>query len=111
MIKRRTTLFGLLLLLLSDNDAFALNGGTVRVTPRNGWRAFEVISINDNPAGDGYPWAMPGNFDGVGAWAPTAGTLRLNINHENADATVSEVNLNLANFQTAIHNVISTNAT
>ena len=70
-------------------------------------RAFEIITTGDNPAGDGYTWVMPGAFDGLGAWLPTAATLRVNINHEVTDAAVSEVNLNLANFQTAIRNVIT----
>lgn len=98
---------GAILLTFAANTALAINGGTLRVNPKNSWRAFEVITAGENPAGDGFTWAMPGAFDGIGAWVPTAGTLRLNINHENTDATVSEVNLNLANFQTAIRNVIS----
>jgi hypothetical protein len=84
---------------------YALDGGTLRMTPRNGWRAFEVISVGDNPAGDGVDWAMPGAFDGLGAWFPDPATLRLLVNHETLDATISEVDLNLANFQTAIRNV------
>src|SRR4051794_12328236 len=91
--------------------ALAINGGTLRVTPRNSWRAFEVITIGDNPAGDGYSYALPGNFDGIGAWIPAADTLRFNTNQENSDANVSEVNLNLVNFQSAIHNMIGTGST
>ena len=64
------------------NSARALDGGALRVTPRNGWRAFEVISVGDNPAGDGFNYSMLSKFDGVGAWLPDAGTLRLEINHE-----------------------------
>src|SRR4051794_30104221 len=75
---------------------WALNGGALRVVPRNSWRAFEVISVGDNPV-DAYSWAMPGQFDGLGAWLPDPATLRVQINHEIGDATVSEVNLNLAN--------------
>jgi hypothetical protein len=93
------------------DTAWAINGGTLRMNPRNGWRAFEVITVGDNPAGDGYNWAMPGTFDGIGAWLPDATTFRVNINQENSDATVSEVNLNLANFQTAISNVIGSGTT
>lgn len=100
-----------LLCLLRCRAAFALDGGTVRVNPRNGWRAFEVISTGDNPAGDGVDWAMPLSFDGIGAWLPNANTLRLNVNHETSDATMSEVNLDLANLRTAIRNVIGTGAT
>jgi hypothetical protein len=54
---------------------------------------------------------MPGTFDGVGAWLPDATTLRVNINQENTDATVSEVNLNLPSFQIAITNVIASGTT
>lgn len=92
-------------------SAHGLDGGTLRVTPSNGWAAFEVISIGDDPAGDGFTWPMPGTFDGLGAWLPDTSTLRLQVNHEISDATISEVNLNLASFQTAISNVISVGST
>jgi hypothetical protein len=96
---------------LTCAPAWAINGGTLRMNPQNGWRAFEVISVGEDPAGDGYTYAMPGSFDGIGAWSPDADMLRINVNHELSDAAVSEVNLNLANFQTAIRNVISSNST
>src|SRR6188474_1999847 len=99
-----------LVFALSTDSVWALNGGTLRVNPRNGWKAFEVITVGNDPV-DAYSWAMPDTFDGVGAWMPDAATLRLNINHENSDATVSEVNLGLGNFKTAIQNVISTGVT
>jgi len=85
---------------------YALDGGTLRMTARDGWRAFEAISVGDDPEGDGFRWAMPGTFDGLGAWLPDAATLRLEVNHENSDSTISEVNLNLASFQAAIGNMI-----
>jgi hypothetical protein len=88
-------------------QVYALDGGTLRVTPRNGWKAFEVISVGDNPAGDGFAWSMPGTFDGLGAWLPDASTLRIQINHETSDAAISEVNLNRPNFQAAITNMIA----
>ena len=91
--------------------ADALDGGTLRVNPRNGWLAFEVISIGDNPAGDGFNWSMPGTFDGLGAWLPDAATLRLQVNHETSDATISEVDLDRANFEAAIDNVINSSGT
>ena len=94
-----------------SSSGYALDGGTLRMTPRNGWRALEVISVGDNPTGDGLNWAMPGTFDGLGAWLPDAATLRLQVNHENLDATISEVDLNLAQFQTAIRNMIGSGAT
>ena len=92
-------------------SAFALDGGPLLVTPRNGWKAFEVITQGNDPAGDGFTYALPTTFDGLGAWTPNASTLRLALNHETGDASVSEVNLNLANFQTAITNAISTGNT
>jgi hypothetical protein len=92
-------------------SVYALNGGTRRVTPRNGWRAFEIITVGDNPAGDGINYVMPSTFDGLGAWLPDAGTLRVLVNHENPDGTVSEVNLNLASFETAISNIVSSGTT
>jgi hypothetical protein len=87
--------------------AYALDGGILQVTPRNGWRAFEVISVGNNPAGDGINYAMPGTFDGLGAWLPDASTLRVPVNHETGDGSVSEVNLSLPNFKTAIGNMIA----
>jgi hypothetical protein len=89
------------------SPAYALDGGTLQMIPRNGWRAFEVISVGDNPAGDGFSYVMPGTFDGLGAWMPESSTLRVAVNHETADASVSEVNLNLASFKAAINNVIT----
>jgi hypothetical protein len=87
--------------------AFALDAGTLHVVPRNGWLAFEVITQGDNPAGDGFNWPMPGTFDGLGAWQPDATTLRLLVNHETSDATISEVDLDSATFATALGNVIA----
>ncbi|MEM7682850.1 MAG: dockerin type I domain-containing protein [Planctomycetota bacterium] len=89
--------------------ALAENGGTRYVTPENGWRAFEVISINDDPA-DGFAWAMPGIFDGVGAQRLGFNDLRIQVNHElgSNNGTISEVNLDLAVFQTAILDSIAT---
>ncbi len=86
---------------------YALDGGTLRVNPRNGWSAFEVISTGDNPSGDGFSWSMPGAFDGLGAWMPNSSTIRLLVNHETGDAAISEVNLSLTSFQAAISNTIS----
>ncbi len=93
--------------------AFALDGDPLklRLTTLNGWKAFELISVNDNPAGDGITYALPGTFDGIGVWSPTASTLRILVNHETADASVSEINLNYTNFKTAITNVINTGST
>jgi hypothetical protein len=101
-LRRWTSLFLLLAASASlARPAEAINGGTLQVNPRNGWKAFEVISVGDNPAGDGFSWSMPATFDGVGAWPLNGTTLRLQVNHENSDATISEIDLNRANLQTA----------
>lgn len=99
------------LITLAASPSWALNGSTLRVNPFNGWRGFEVVTAGDNPADDGVNYALPYTFDGLGARISDAGVLRFYINHENTDANISEVNVNLANFQTAIHNVIGTGST
>lgn len=91
--------------------ACALDGGTLRVNPRSGWSGFEVISIGDNPAADGFTWSMPGTFDGLGAWMPDSVTMRLLVNHEISDATISEVNLSLVSFRAAISNTADVGST
>jgi hypothetical protein len=89
--------------VLAIEPAWAINGGTPYVIPRNGWKAFEVITAGNTSVG----YTMPDEFDGLGAWLPDASTLRVEINHELVPgAVVSEVNLNLANFQSAIRNMI-----
>jgi hypothetical protein len=92
----------------SAKSAHAIDGATLRVNGRNGWRAFEIISVNNNPANDGINYAMPGTFDGIGAWLPDPSTLRILVNHETGDGSVSEVNVNLQNFKTAIENMRTT---
>lgn len=98
-------------MLLPMQVVSALDGGVMQMTPRNGWRGFEVITVGNNPAGDGYNWALPSSFDGIGAWIPAPNVLRLQLNHETADAAISEINLELSSFQTAVGNVIRTGAT
>ncbi|MEK6237623.1 MAG: PEP-CTERM sorting domain-containing protein [Planctomycetales bacterium] len=91
-------------------SAHAIDGGTLRITPQNGWQAMEVITRGDNPSGDGFNWSMPGVYDGIGAYHVDATTMRVLINHEigSGGATISEVNLNRANLESAINNVINT---
>lgn len=91
--------------------ALALDGGTLRVNTYNGWKAFEVISQNDDPAGDGYSHSMPSTFDGAGAWMVDPSTLRIQVNHETSDASISEVDLDFVNLQNAILNVINSGTT
>jgi hypothetical protein len=52
----------------------AINGGR-RDNPQNG-RAFEVISVGEDPSGDGYTYAMPGSFDGLGVVAGCGQSVR-----------------------------------
>ncbi len=96
-----------LAMLLNPTEAMALDGGVLKLNTHNDWRAFEVISTGENPTGDGFDWSMPATFDGMGAYLPDASTLRVQVNHEISDATISEVNLNLNNFKTAIRNTIN----
>lgn len=91
--------------------ALALDGGTLRVVTDNGWRAFEVITQGDDPSGDGFTYAMPGTFDGAGAWLVDPGTVRVQVNHETSDASISDVELDLADLRDAIANVIDTGNT
>lgn len=96
--------------LLAGN-ASALDGGTLRLSTFNGWKAFEIISQGDDPAGDGFSYSMLATFDGAGAWLVDPATLRVQLNHETTDAAVSEVNINLENLKTAISNTIATGTT
>lgn len=105
------SLLSLLVPCLLAAPARALNGGTLRLDTFNGWKAFEVISQDDDPTGDGFSYAMPSIFDGAGAWLVDPSTLRVQVNHETADASISEVNLDLAALKTAIDNVIVSGST
>lgn len=105
-----TLLLGATLLPLFAPPVLALNGGVSRVTTANGWKTFEVISQGDNPAG-GTNHAMPALYDGTGAFLVDPTTLRILINHENTDASVSEVDLNIPNLKLAISNMIANSNT
>jgi hypothetical protein len=93
--------------LLLTTAALALDGGTLRLTTYNSWKAFEVISAGEDPAGDGFSHAMLTHFDGAGAWLVDPATLRVQVNHEIFDTLISEVDLDLAGLQAAISNMIS----
>ncbi len=93
--------------LLVGTSAFALDGGTVRLTTYNGWKAFEVISAGDDPAGDGYSHSMLSFFDGAGAWLVDPTTLRVQVSHEAFDTSIGEVDIDLADLQAAIGNMVS----
>lgn len=98
-------------LVLFVSSAFALDGGTLRLNLDNGWKAFEVISAGDDPAGDGVTYVMPSAFDGAGAWLFDPATLRFQISHEYGDAMISEVNVDLVALQDAIRNMINVGTT
>lgn len=88
----------------------ALDGARLSMTPRNGWKAFEVITTGEDVPGDGFAWAMPGTFDGLGAQV-AGNTFRIQVNHEIGNASISEVNLDLASFKTVIGNTMNTGTT
>jgi hypothetical protein len=69
----------------------------------DGWKAFEVITERDNPTGS---WELLDDFDGAGAWMVDSKKLRILFNHENEDATISDVNVHLGNLKKAITNTI-----
>ena len=105
-MQRSATMFCAMLCVLATAPTHALDGGTLRVDPDNGWKAFEVISENDDPACDGSAYPMPGTFDGAGTWFVAPATLRVLVNHETGDASISEVDLDLLSLQVAIRNRI-----
>jgi hypothetical protein len=110
-ISRGPTLLALIANCMLAAPAAALDGGTLRLNTFNGWKAFEVITQDDDPTGDGFAHAMLGNFDGAGAWLVDPSTLRVQVNHETADAAISEVDLNLSALQTAISSMIGSGNT
>lgn len=92
-------------LLFFHSQVQALNGGDLRIIPDNGWEAFEVISEGDTvPVGSSH--SMQGNFDGLGAWLVEPNKLRVLLNHETEDASISEVDLDLSKLKNAISNMI-----
>jgi hypothetical protein len=88
--------------------ALALDGNNYKMVTYNGWDGFEIISYNDNPVGDGFDYAMPSTFDGIGAQV-VSDFLRIQVNHElsSGRANISEVVLNMESFKTAIDNVMT----
>ena len=116
-MKRLLRFFGIVLFLVVSAtiapNAYAIDGGTLQIEAENGWLAFEVISSGED-AGDG-SYQMPDTFDGIGAQLLDDGTLRVQVNHERGVggplANISEVNLDLANFQTAIALMITFGST
>ena len=117
-MKRLLQLFGIVLFLAASAtiapNVYAIDGGTLQIEAENGWLAFEVISSGED-ADDGFKYPMPDTFDGIGAQLLDDWTLRVQVNHERGEAgplaNISEVNLDLANFKTAIANMISSGNT
>lgn len=107
-------LFALLLLLSATPATNALNGDASTLDGIGGWKTFEVITQGDSN-GNGY--VVPGEIDGMGAFLSDGDTLRVLANHETGracdaenEATVTEVDLDLSNFQTALRNMITSDS-
>ena len=49
---------------------------------------------------------MPGTFDGAGAFLANSNTIRIRVNHETSEASISEVNVNKEKLQEAINIMI-----
>jgi len=103
------SIFASLMLLL------ALNGDPDKLTFNThfGWKAFEVITQGDK-SGTGY--VVAGEMDGIGAFLKDSDTLRVLINHEtgracdpDTEATVTEVDIDLVKFKSALSNMIRNN--
>lgn len=101
----------LVLVALVVVPVYALDGATSRVTPYNSWKTIEIITAGDDPAGDGVSYAMPTTFDGAGAYLESADTLRIQVNHETSDASVSDVLIDVNALRTAVANVRSSGTT
>jgi hypothetical protein len=92
--------------------AMALDGvNALELMPRNGWDAFELVSLNDNISAisdSGYGnSATRSAYDGLGAYLYDGGdTLSVFINHENSDAAISRLDLNVTEFRQAINSII-----
>jgi Cu+-exporting ATPase len=108
---RAAALLGAASFVLGLSSSFALDGGVPLVVTSNGWKGFEIITQGDDPLDDGFGYAMPGNFDGAGAWPVGPSRLRVQVNHETSDASISEVDLDLINLRVAIDNMIHTGST
>jgi hypothetical protein len=83
--------------------ALALDGGRLRIKPFNGWKAIKIITAGDSK---GRSWRLPDNFDGAGAFAVDGDTIRIYINHEKGDSSITEVNVDKNKLKQAISNMI-----
>lgn len=108
---RAAALGGAVLVAQGAIPAYPLDGGTSRIATVNGWKAFEVITAGDDPAGDGFNYAIPGAFDGAGARLVDPTRLRVLVNHETDDASISEVDLDRVSLRAAIDSMIAIGTT
>ena len=96
----------LILLWHQPNYANAINGGQSRVNVKSCWRAIEIISEHDSRGVSG--WKMPGSFDGGGAYLYDKGRkIRIHVNHELSQSSISEVNLDKAKLLDVISKTIA----
>ena len=96
----------LILLWHQPNYANAINGGQSRVNVKSCWRAIEIISEHDSRGVSG--WKMPGSFDGGGAYLYDKGRkIRIHVNHELSQSSISEVNLDKAKLLEVISKTIA----
>jgi hypothetical protein len=98
-----TFLLVLSFLALFNGISVALDEDESRIVPFNGWKAIEVITEGDSKFWD---WVMPAKFDGAGAFLVTPNIIRIHVNHENEEASISEVNVDKNNLKRAISNMI-----
>lgn len=66
----------------------ALNGDELYFLPDADWQAVEIITQGDSTTAD---WSMPPIFDGLGAYIEDDDKLYFLVNHETAEATISQV--------------------
>lgn len=103
----RFLLFRVAVVCLLSVTVLGINGGTPRISTSNGWKVIEVVSEGQGLNG----YQMPSNFDGTGAFALNDSTLRIIVNHEEIDASISQVDLDVAKTQSAISNMIKSGNT
>ena len=99
-IARSAICLQILLLFIATTTARAQDG-PLRIRTHEGWTAFEIATAGDQFDG----WTMPLKFDGIGAQVHDhvdGRQLRVQVNHETDDATISEFNLDLKNFRRSV---------
>ena len=102
-------------LLAVTSSAFALDGANpLNMDLLNGWEAFELVTQTNDISDFSDPGygdtASRGEYDGLGAYLDGE-TLSIFVNHENGDAAISRVDLDLADFRQAVNHHIDDGAT